>query len=67
MIVFVEWIFRILCFFFLEPVLLLHKSICGAFGSFRLNISVMTMHVQKEGITEEWVPSLQEANLPQGS
>ncbi len=36
-------------------------------GSFCLNISIMTMHVQKEGISKVWVPSLQEANSPQGN
>jgi hypothetical protein len=36
-------------------------------SSFPLNISVWTMLVQKEGIYTVWVPSLQEANSPQGS
>lgn len=36
-------------------------------SSFHLNISVWTMLVQKEGIYTVWVPSLQEANSPQGN
>jgi hypothetical protein len=36
-------------------------------GSFCLNISILTMDVQKEGIIKVWVPSHQEANSPQGN
>ena len=53
--------------FYLQLLKLRNIVVISCVASFCLYIGSWTMHVQKEGIFEEWVPSLQEANLPQGN
>ena len=58
---------KIIMDFYLELLKLRNIVVISCVASFCLYIGSWTMHVQKEGIFEEWVPSLQEANLPQGN